>query len=321
MAHFLDVSPSSDHSSLFWPWKKKAERKERDTLTGFPFVRLMVWGRRRERVQGEGAGFKMGVSVVGAGASNGCPPPPISLCYSPERWRARQDLINDQWLWIGLCKVWKNSSFHHKFKAEKNERLSKKRVRKRDFSALFLLSSFCSFPRSLISWVAPLSSPPWLSAWPEQSLGILEFPLCSCSWLTYLFNYFTVCLLFKRRGPCCFFPSALLFKTQAFHVGSGLPGLMAVTSTFDLPWPPRRVWYWAKQPSVCINSDKGCITHYCFKHLERLPWEQELYWRPSQVVWYWNLHINPLMYSKIQMISQGCWEAWFCSLNLRRKYV
>lgn len=66
--HFLDVSPSSDHSSLFWPWKKKAERKERDTLMGFPFVRLMVWGRRRrrERVQGEGAGFKMGVSVAAA---------------------------------------------------------------------------------------------------------------------------------------------------------------------------------------------------------------------------------------------------------------
>lgn len=49
--HFLEVSPSSDHSSLFWLWKKKkkAERKERDTLTGLPFVRLMVWGRRRRR--------------------------------------------------------------------------------------------------------------------------------------------------------------------------------------------------------------------------------------------------------------------------------
>lgn len=103
-----------------------------------------------------------------------------------------------------------NSSFHHKFRVEKSERRSKKDI--------FLLLSSCllfvPFPRSLISWVAPLSRPPWLSARPEQSLGILEFPLCSWSWLTYLFNYFTVCLLFKRRGPCCFFPSALLFKTS-----------------------------------------------------------------------------------------------------------
>lgn len=221
--------------------------------------------------------------MVGAVASQWLLPP-ISICYSPERWRARQDVINDRAFWIGLCNEWKNDSFHHKFKVEKSERLSKETARKGDFSAPFLLSSFCSFPRSLISWVAPLSSPPWLSAWPEQSLGILEFPLCSCSWLTYLFNYFTVCLLFKRRGPCCFFPSALLFKTQAFHVGSPLLGLMAVTSTFDLPWPPRKAWYCTKQPSVCIGTDKG-ITHYCFKHLERLPWEQALWWRPSQVVW------------------------------------
>lgn len=166
------------------------------------------------------------------------PRPPPSLCYSPERWRARQDLINDQTFSMGLYKVWQTESFQYKFKAEKSERLSKKEI--------FLLLSSClffvPFLRSLISWVAPLSSPPWLSARPEQSLGILEFPLCSCPWLTYLFNYFTVCLLFKWRGPCCFFPSALLFKTQAFHVGPGLPGLMAVTSTFDLPWPPSRIW-------------------------------------------------------------------------------
>lgn len=152
---------------------------------------------------------------------------------------------------------------------------------------------FYSFSQVFNFLGCPLSSPPWLSARPEQSLGILEFPLCSCSWLTYLFNYFTVCLLFKRRGPCCFFPSALLFKTQAFHVGSGLPGLMAVTSTFDLPWPPRRVWYWAKQPPVCIGADKSCITHYCFKHLERLPWERAFWWRPSQVARYVGPGINP----------------------------
>lgn len=184
--------------------------------------------------------------------------------------------------------------------------LKQKRVKdwaKREWEKeIFLLLSSCllfvPFPESLISWVAPLSSPPWLSARPERSLGISEFPLCSCSWLTYLFNYFTVCLLFKRRGPCCFFPSALLFKTRAFHVGSGLPGLMAVTSTFDLPWPPRRVWSWAKRPPVCISADKGCITHYCFKHLEGLPWERALQWRPSQVVWYGNLDINPWMYNK-----------------------
>lgn len=229
-------------------------------------------------VQGEGAGHKMGgVQWWGQVLPLAAPPPtrPISLCYSPERWRARQDLINDWAFWMGLYKVWQKGSFKHKFKAERRERLSKEREWEKEIS--LLLSScllFVPFPRSLISWVAPLSSPPWLSARPEQSLGILEFPLCSCSWLTYLFNYFTVCLLFKRRGPCCFFPSALLFKTQAFHVGSGLPGLMAVTNTFDLPWPPRRVWYWAKQPPVCISTDKGCITHYCFKHLERLPWEQ-----------------------------------------------
>lgn len=58
----------------FSDFEKKAERKERDTLTGFPFVRLMVWGRRMEWVQGEGAGYKTGVSVMGAGTSNGCPP-------------------------------------------------------------------------------------------------------------------------------------------------------------------------------------------------------------------------------------------------------
>lgn len=51
---------------------KKAEREERDTLTGFPFVRLIVWGRRRERVQGKGTGYKMGVPAVGAAACNGC---------------------------------------------------------------------------------------------------------------------------------------------------------------------------------------------------------------------------------------------------------
>lgn len=157
-------------------------------------------------------------------------------------------------------------------------------LEKEIFLALSLLSSFCSFSQVFNFASCPLSSPPWLSARPGQSLGILEFLLSSFSWLTYLFNYFTVCLLFKWRGPCCFFPSALLFKTQAFHVGFGLPGLMAVTSTFDLPWPPRRVWSLAKQPPVCIGADKGCITHYCFKHLQRLPWEQALWWRPSQVI-------------------------------------
>jgi len=44
---------------------KKGRKEKRDTLTGFPFVRLMVHGgerrrrRRREGVQGEGAGYKM----------------------------------------------------------------------------------------------------------------------------------------------------------------------------------------------------------------------------------------------------------------------
>lgn len=157
----------------------------------------------------------------------------------------------------------------------KSKRPREKEWEKEIFLLISLLSSFfVPFPKSWISWVAPLSSPPWLSARPEPSLGILGFPLCSCSWLTYLFNYFTVCLLSKWREPCCFFPSALLFKTQAFHVGSGLPGLMAVTSTFDLLWPPRRVWYWAKRPPVCISADKGSITHYFFKHLEALPWEE-----------------------------------------------
>lgn len=146
-------------------------------------------------------------------------------------------LMTKRFQW-GSTKCGKLSLFNTNLKQKKSERLSKKEI--------FLLLSSClffvPFLRSLISWVAPLSSPPWLSARPEQSLGILEFPLCSCPWLTYLFNYFTVCLLFKWRGPCCFFPSALLFKTQAFHVGPGLPGLMAVTSTFDLPWPPSRIW-------------------------------------------------------------------------------
>lgn len=142
--HFLDVSPSSDHSSLFWPWKK-AEREERDTLTGFPFVRLIVCGRRRERVQAKGAGYKMG-GFGGGGRPFQWLLPPISLCYSPERWRARQDLINDQAFWIGLYKVWQNGSFHHKFKAEKSERLSKERGEKEIFSGYFLLSSFFLFP-------------------------------------------------------------------------------------------------------------------------------------------------------------------------------
>lgn len=109
----------------------------------------------------------------------------------------------------------------------KPQRVKEWAKREREKEIFLLLSScllFVPIPRSLISWVAPLSSSPWLSAQPAQSLGISEFPLCSCSWLTYLFNYFTVCLLFKRRGPCCFFPSALLFKTQSFHVGSWLPG-------------------------------------------------------------------------------------------------
>lgn len=166
------------------------------------------------------------------------------LCYSPERWRARPDLINDQAFSIGLWKVWSNGSFHHRFEAKRVKGWAK-RQREMRFSWLFSPVFFFPFPRSLISRVAPLSSPPWLSARPERSLGIFEVPLCPCSWLTYLFNYFTVCLLFKWRGLCCFFPAALLFTTQAFHVGPGLPGLMAATSTFDLPWPSRTDWYWS----------------------------------------------------------------------------
>lgn len=96
---------------------------------------------------------------------------------------------------------------------------------------------------SLISWVAPFSSPPWPGARPGESLGIWALLLGACSWLTYLFNYFTVSLPFKWRGPCFFF-SALLFKTQAFHAVSSLLGLMAVTSTFDLSWPPQRAEGW-----------------------------------------------------------------------------
>lgn len=170
-----------------------------------------------------------------------------------------------------------------------------KRSEKKRFSCSFpscLL--FCSFSQVLNFLGCPLSSPPWLSARPEPSLGILGFLLCSCSWLTYLFNYFTVCLLSKWREPCCFFPSALLFKTQAFHVGSGLLGLMAVTSTFDLLWPPRRVWSWAKRSPVYISADKGSITHYFFKHLETLPWEQAFWQRPSQVLPCGHFDINPL---------------------------
>lgn len=34
--HFLDVSPSSDHSSLFWPWKKGRKGRERHSH-GVPF--------------------------------------------------------------------------------------------------------------------------------------------------------------------------------------------------------------------------------------------------------------------------------------------
>lgn len=178
----------------------------------------------------------------------------------------------------------KRGLFSTYLKLEKSKRLRGKEWEKEIFLLISLLSSFfVPFPRSWISCVVPLSSPPWLSARPEPSLGILGLPLCSCSWLTYLFNYFTVCLLSKWREPCCFFPSALLFKTQAFHVGSGLPGLMAVTSTFDLLWPPRRVWYWAKWQSVCISADKGSVTHYFFRHLETLPWEQAFWQRPSQV--------------------------------------
>lgn len=232
LAHRQITQAFSDHSTPFWLWGKKG--KGRDTLTRFPFVNLMVL----ERLMGWGC-WLMGLFCwQGVG--------PISLCYSPERWRAGQDLISDQAFSMGQYKVWPNvffppfppSSFNANLKADESERLQEKKI-----SLLpFPLSSFIPFPESLISAAAPWSSPPWLSARPEQSLGILEFPLCSRSWLTYLFNYFTVCLLFKRRGPCCFFPSALLFKTQAFHVGPGLPGLMAVTSTFDLPWPPRRVW-------------------------------------------------------------------------------
>lgn len=193
-------------------------------------------------------------------------------------------------------KCGKKGRFGTYLELEKKQKTEEKGAKKRKFPAHFPpVFFFVPFPRSWISWVAPLSSPPWLSARPEPSLGILGFPLCSCSWLTYLFNYFTVCLLSKWREPCCFFPSALLFKTQAFHVGSGLPGLMAVTSTFDLLWPPRRVWYWAKQPPVCISADKGSITHYFFKHLETLPWEQAFWRRPSQVLPCGQFDINPLI--------------------------
>lgn len=192
--------------------------------------------------------------------------------------------MSERFQWSST-KCGKKRSFQHIFKVgKKSKRLREKQWEKEIFLLISLLSSFfVPFPRSWISWVVPLSSPPWLSARPEPSLGILGFPLCSCSWLTYLFNYFTVSLLSKWREPCCFFPSALLFKTQAFHVGSGLPGLMAVTSTFDLLWPPWRVWYWAKRSPVCIRADKGSITHYFFKHLETLPWEQAFWQRPSQV--------------------------------------
>lgn len=211
----------------------------------------------------------------GGGRSSQWLLPPVSLCYSPERWRARQDFINDQAIWMGLYKVWQNGSFYPKFTVEKIERLSKERQRKKDFSNPLLLSSFFPFPRSLISWVAPLSSPPCLSARPEQSLGILEVPLCSCSWLTYLFNYFTVCLLFKWRGSCYFFSFCPLFQNTSFSCwvwAAGPNGCKQhLWSAMTLPSKGLVL-----DKTVCISKDKGCITHYCFKHLEVLPWEQAL---------------------------------------------
>lgn len=159
--------------------------------------------------------------------------------------------------------------------------LQQKRVKdwaKRDFSAPFLLSSSFffsfSFPRSLISWVAPLSSPPWLSARPEQSLGILEVPLCSCSWLTYLFNYFTVCLLFKWRGSCCFFSFCPLFQNTSFSCWVQAAGPNGWNQHLWSALTPSKGL--VPDKTVCISKDKGCITHYCFQHLEVLPWEQAL---------------------------------------------
>jgi len=111
--------------------------KKNGSFTGSPFVKLMLWGKEEgeEGVQAEGTGNMMAALMVGAGASKSCPP--SGLCYSPERWKARQDLINDQVFWMSLCKLWQNTPFYHKFKAERREQLSKGKEEKR---------FFCSFP-------------------------------------------------------------------------------------------------------------------------------------------------------------------------------
>lgn len=114
----------------------------------------------------------------------------------------------------GSTKCGKMVPFIAKFEQKRVKDWAKTEWEKEFFLPLSSCLLFVPFPRSLISWVAPLSSPPWLSARPEQSLGILEFPLCSCSWLTYLFNYFTVCLLFKRN--LLFFSFCPPFQNTSF---------------------------------------------------------------------------------------------------------
>lgn len=66
----------------FWPWKKKAERNEGDTLTGFPFVRLMVRRRRRrEGVEGEGAGYRDGSFGGGGRCFQKLPPHQVFVAH------------------------------------------------------------------------------------------------------------------------------------------------------------------------------------------------------------------------------------------------
>ena len=77
---------------------------------------------------------------------------------------------------MGLYKVWQNGSFHHKFKAEKSERLSKDGVRKGDFSAPFLLSSFCSFSQVFNFLGCPLEQPSMAQCSTRAEPGNLGVP-------------------------------------------------------------------------------------------------------------------------------------------------